>query len=148
VPLAAGANVLRVVDDVGVRVRDVSRRAAISPEVAKWSMGVLEHGYVTVEPDPQASRGKVVRLTPEGATVQQAYGSRAAAIEERWAGQFSDVVTDLRSALEEIVELDDGVLLRSGLVAPDGCWRAGAPRPDGLPHFPLAMHRGGYPDGA
>jgi len=30
---------------------------------------------------------------------------------------------------------------------PDG-WRAHVPVPENLPHFPMILHRGGYPDGS
>jgi hypothetical protein len=146
VPLAPGANVLRVVDDVGVRVRDLPPRTGVTKPGTEWATGVLEHGFVTVEPDPNASRGKVVRLTAKGAQVQAGYEPRAAAVEAEWAIGMGDVVDDLRSALEEAVGLDDGERLWSGLVPPAGGWRAGKKRPDTLPHFPMVLHRGGYPD--
>ncbi len=30
---------------------------------------------------------------------------------------------------------------------PDG-WRAKVPKPATLPHFPMVLHRGGFPDGS
>ena len=30
---------------------------------------------------------------------------------------------------------------------PDG-WRAKVRRPEALPHYPMVLHRGGYPDGS
>jgi hypothetical protein len=28
------------------------------------------------------------------------------------------------------------------------CWRARVPAPAALPHYPMTLHRGGYPDGS
>jgi DNA-binding MarR family transcriptional regulator len=147
VPLAAGANVLRVVDETGLRVRDLPKRTGISKAGTSWATGVLEHGFVRVEPDPSSSRGKVVVLTDRGAEVRAAYEPRATAVEAGWAARLGDVVEDLRSALEELVALDDGERLWSGLEPPVDGWRVGKKRPDTLPHFPMVLHRGGYPDG-
>ena len=38
--------------------------------------------------------------------------------------------------------------LFAGLAPHPGNWRARLPRPAVLPHFPMTLHRGGYPDGA
>jgi hypothetical protein len=38
--------------------------------------------------------------------------------------------------------------LRVGLRAPPGTWRAARAEPLTLPHHPLVLHRGGYPDGS
>jgi hypothetical protein len=27
-------------------------------------------------------------------------------------------------------------------------WRASVPNPETLPHYPMVLHRGGYPDGS
>jgi hypothetical protein len=147
VPLAA-ANVLRVVDRAGVRVRDIPRRAGVGKEAASWATGVLGHGFVEVVADPAASRGKLVRLTDAGARVQAAYPRRAADVEAGWSARFPDLVADLRDALEQVVEDDGGRTLRAALEAPAGCWRAKVRAPEVLPDCPMVLHRGGYPDGA
>jgi hypothetical protein len=36
----------------------------------------------------------------------------------------------------------------SGVTPCPECWRARVPAPSVLPHFPMVLHRGGYPDGA
>jgi hypothetical protein len=38
-------------------------------------------------------------------------------------------------------------LLRSFDHHPDG-WRASLAKPQGLPHYPMILHRGGFPDGS
>lgn len=123
VGLAAGANVLRVVDERGVPEREIPLRAGVSKEAAKWATGVLEHGHVKIEPDPHAKRGKVVRLTAEGSKFQKAYEQRAAVIEQVCAAQCRDAVADLREALEQIAAVEGGAALRAGTQVPAGCWR-------------------------
>src|ERR1017187_3716991 len=62
--LPTSANSLRVLDETGVRVRDLPRLTGVSKEAIAMSVGLLSRlGCVVVEPDPTASRGKVVRLT-------------------------------------------------------------------------------------
>ena len=59
--LAIGANVLRVLDEKGVRVRDLPLLTGVSKEAISVAMGILQkQGIAVVE----AKRGKVVRLTP------------------------------------------------------------------------------------
>jgi hypothetical protein len=42
----------------------------------------------------------------------------------------------------------DTATLFGGLdLYPDG-WRASVPKPEGLPHYPMILHRGGFPDGS
>ncbi len=36
----------------------------------------------------------------------------------------------------------------AGLVAYPDNWRAAVRRPATLPHYPMVLHRGGYPDGS
>ena len=72
-------------------------------------------------------------------------------IERRWREEFgAEVVDGLRGALEELAVGDgDGrPRLFAGLQPyPDG-WRASVRRPRTLPHYPMVLHRGGYPDGS
>ena len=62
--LAVSANVLRVLDAEGTRLRDLPPLTGISKEAVSWAMGILIRGHLAVEaPDPAASRGKIARLT-------------------------------------------------------------------------------------
>jgi hypothetical protein len=69
-----------------------------------------------------------------------------------WRTTYGAVaVAALRAALEPLVE--DGTLASSPLARglepyPDN-WRAAVRQtPVTLPHFPVVLHRGGYPDGS
>jgi hypothetical protein len=149
--LAMSANVLRVLSDEGVRVRDLPILTGVSKEAVAMSVGFLEkHGCVTVEPVPPPSRGQRVRLTKRGQIAQQVNGNLVVDVEDHWETRFgTDAVRSIRSSLESIV--GDGTAqspLFGGLTPyPDG-WRAEVREPSTLPHYPMVLHRGGYPDGS
>jgi hypothetical protein len=152
ISLTTGANTLRVLTVDGVRVRDLPLRTGVSKEANAMCTGWLRrHGCATLEDDPTASRGKVVRLTPKGVKAQQKFRRLLAATEEAWVERLgADVVARLRAALEPLV--GDGTLPASPLTAcldpfPDN-WRATVRPPATLPHHPMVLHRGGYPDGS
>ena len=103
------------------------------------------------EPDPAANRGKVARLTPAGTGAPHVCHEVAAAPEQRWRERFTGgTVSALRQALEPLVTDPDGgppPLFRGLEPDPDN-WRARVRPPDALPHYPMVLHRGGYPDGS
>ncbi len=147
--LAISANALRVLTADGVRSRDIPALSGASSESVSMALGVLaERGLAVTEPDPAGSRYRVTRLTADGARAQRAYPERAAAIETglaRRCGQ--ERIAALRSAADRLV-LGDAPRLGEGLAPyPDG-WRASLPPLAILPHYPLTLHRGGYPDGS
>lgn len=150
--IAISANVIRVLGDKPIPVRDLPRLSGVSKEAIKVCLGFLEKGrYIVVESDAAASRGKAVRLTPKGRTAQDAYHQLIAEIEDRWQARFGeDRIRNLRESLEPLVGEPTADLspLFSGLQPyPEG-WRASIPEPQILPHYPMVLHRGGYPDGS
>ncbi len=71
--------------------------------------------------------------------------------EASWRTTYGTATVDeLRAALGELV--GGGTLatspLASGLEPQPDNWRARGRRPDTLPHHPMVLHRGGYPDGS
>ncbi len=152
VSLAMSANVMRVLDEKGVRVRELPRLTGVSKEAISMSTGFLtKRGYVVVEPDPTAARSKLARLTPKGREAQDASGPRLAAVEQRWQERYGeDRIRALREALETLVGEPswEASPLTRGLVPPAGGWRAKARTPETLPHHPMVLHRGGWPDGS
>ena len=150
--LATGANLLRVLDAEGTRPRDLPLLAGISKEAVSWAFGVLSRaGLATEAPDPAASRGKLARLTARGLRAQTAYHASLEAVERQWQARYGqDAIRSLRRALEALATTTDGgppPLLRALEPYPDN-WRAQVRPPVTLPHYPMVLHRGGYPDGS
>jgi DNA-binding MarR family transcriptional regulator len=150
--LAISANVVRVLDEKGVRVRDLPLLSGVSKEAITMAMGILQKRHAAViEPDQSGARAKVARLTRKGREAQDAYRQLVSIIEERWQARFGKgVVRTLRESLERLA--GDPTAQRSPLFGglepyPDG-WRASVRKPDTLPHYPMVLHRGGFPDGS
>jgi DNA-binding MarR family transcriptional regulator len=150
--LAVSANLLRMLGTEGIRRRDLPAPAGISKEAVAWVLGILIRGHLAVEePDPAASRGKVVRLTASGLDAQRAYTECLATIEDRWQERFGDdAISALRHALEPLATGSDGQPppLFGGLEPYPDNWRASVKPPVTLPYYPMVLHRGGYPDGS
>jgi DNA-binding MarR family transcriptional regulator len=153
VSLAICANVLRVLIEQGVRVQDLPHLSGVSKEAISMAMGILQKRHLAVvEPDPTGSRFNVVRLTSQGRKAQDTYHQRLNVIEQRWQTRFGkDNIRTLREALERLVggasTVQQSPLYKGLEPYPEG-WRASVPRPDTLPHFPMVLHRGGFPDGS
>jgi methyltransferase (TIGR00027 family) len=147
--LAVAANVLRVLGSEGTRLRELPALTGTSTESVRWALGILTRGDLAAEePDPGASRGKVARLTPGGLDAQHLYHELTGTIERRWHDRFApDVTGALRASLEPLAAGHPPVLFGGIEPYPDN-WRASVRRPATLPHFPMVLHRGGYPDGS
>jgi DNA-binding MarR family transcriptional regulator len=150
--LAVSANLLRVLGEQPVRLRDLPACSGVSKESIAMALGIAgKAGLVVQEPDQAGSRGKTVSLTARGVHAQRGYFARVADAEQAFRSRFGDeVISGLRAALEPLAESRDGQPspLLGGLDPyPDG-WRASAGRPATLPHYPMVLHRGGYPDGS
>lgn len=143
VSLAISANVLRLVNDEGVRARDLPRLAAVSKEAIAMSLSFLEkRGYAVTEPESSGSRIKRLTLTAKGRHAKDLYRRLVSTIEESWQTRFGrEDCIRLRQSLEELAPQ------HAADPYPDG-WRASVPRPEGLPHYPMILHRGGFPDGS
>ena len=152
VSLAISANVLRVLDEKGVRVRDLPLLAGVSKEAISMAIGYLgKRGFVVLGTESAGSRTKVARLTGKGRAAQDGYRHWLTSIEEAWQARFGkQTIRSLRVALEPLV--GDGTSERSplfsGLEPHPGGWRASVRRPKTLPHYPMVLHRGGFPDGS
>ncbi len=143
--LAISANVVRVLDK-GIRIGDLPLLTGVSKESIAMALGILQKARLAVvEAHPASGRGKVVRLTPKGKEVQYAYRGLLSAIEARWQARFGEKpMVKLRDSLEALA----GEPLFRGLEPyPEG-WRASVRKPQTLPHYPMVLHRGGYPDGS
>ena len=154
--LPLSANVFRVVDRVGVPIRELPSLSGISKEAVAVSLTSLaKTDYVIVE-GAQASK-RTIRLTPAGETLRAFQPRLHARIGRSWATRFgTNVVGPLRAALERILDHPE---LTAGLTPYSDGWRASNPYADRtralladprgqLPHYPMVLHRGGWPDGS
>jgi methyltransferase (TIGR00027 family) len=147
--LAVSANVLRVLSSDGVRTRDLPALAGISKEAVAMAVGRLAESGLAIESlDPGGGRFKIIRLTAAGTAARDAYAGRTAAIEADWRARLgAGRVAALRAALEPLAAGDPPPLLAGLQPYPDN-WRARVKPHLVLPHYPMTLHRGGYPDGA
>ena len=152
ISLPISANTLRVLDGDGIRVRDLPRLTGVSKEAnAMCTVWLERRECIVTEPDPAASRGKVLRLTAKGLGAQTKCRRLLGETEERWRTSYgAPAVDSLRQALAALA--GDGVIASSPLAPglepyPDN-WRATVKQPETLPHYPMVLHRGAYPDGA
>jgi DNA-binding MarR family transcriptional regulator len=152
VSLAIGANVLRVLDEKGVRVRDLPRISGVSKESIAVAMGILpKMRLAVVGTDSSGGKAKVIRLMPAGKAAREAYHKLVVEIEARWQSRYGkDAIRALRKSLERVVgssESQTSRLFRGLEPYPEG-WRASEPARETLPHYPMVLHRGGFPDGS
>lgn len=152
IALAIHANLLRLLNEEGIRMRDLPILSGVSKESLHMAVGILrKKNLATLAADPQSKSGKIARLTETGREAQKRCRALVEITEKAWREGFGDdQITALRTALEELV--GDGVLERSPLFQctepyPEG-WRASLRQPSTLPHFPMVLHRGGFPDGS
>ena len=150
--VAISANVLRVLGPDGIRLRCLPPLTGTSKEAVSWAVGILIREHLAAEePDPAASRGKIARLTPRGLQAQRLYHEFVGTIEQRWRERLTGGAIDaLRMSLEVLATAPDGAPppLFAGLEPYPDNWRAAVRRPAALPHYPMVLHRGGYPDGS
>jgi DNA-binding MarR family transcriptional regulator len=126
VPLWLCANTIRVLGEQPTRTADIPRLTGASPETS--GIGWQIKPFIVVGPDPNAKRGKVVRLTPLGLEAQRKYRELTAAIEKRWEERFGESqVRRVRDALLELFvpRMGERLLFAEGLIPAAGTMRAG-----------------------
>jgi predicted transcriptional regulator len=149
VSLAICADVLRVVDEKGTPVRDLPMLGGISKEAVAMALSFLtKRGFARVQ---TAGRVKTLLLTSAGVQAHADYLRLLKAIEKCWVTRYgAKTMQGLSDVLERIAGdgTAEGSPLFQGLEPyPEG-WRAKVRKPDTLPHYPMVLHRGGYPDGS
>jgi len=159
--LPLSANFMRVLDETGVTVRDLPFVARVSKEATSMALTFLaKTGYVVVEADSVGT--KRVRLTPKGREAQESSHRLHLEVEDSWETRFgADDVRRLRASLQLLLDQRDGARSRlaRGLQPHAGGWRGSkryiahteamiADPSFGLPHYPMVLHRGGWPDGS
>ena len=151
------ANFLRVLDETGMDVRAIPAAAGVSKEATSMALRFLaKSGHIVVD------TRKTVSLTPAGRRAQEAALQVHSDVERAWRTRFgADTPKRLRTGLDGVLEQADGPRSRLslGLVPPQGGWRATRPYAGqtnavvddpraALPHYPMVLHRGGWPDGS
>ncbi len=146
--LAMAANVLRLLAEP-VAVRALPRAGGISKEAIAGAIGFLQrHGFAAVGPERPGSSFKAVTLTASGHAARKAYET-VRTIEARMRERTPELTDGLRVALERIAGPNgDDPRLLAGLAPKPENWRAKVAPIEHLPHFPVVLHRGGYPDGS
>ena len=131
-----------------MNVRHMALRGGISKEAAAMATTFLaKHGYVVAEE-------KDIRPTAIGSEAQTRAERLHGEIGARWA---TETGTRLGAVLAGLLERKD--LLALCLRPHPGGWRGSKPYlaqteamledPTGmLPHYPMVLHRGGWPDGS
>jgi DNA-binding MarR family transcriptional regulator len=144
--LAIAANVLRVLDQDGVRVRDLPGLSGVSVEGLSMATGYLQgQRMAVVGTDPDGRRWKMARLTEKGERAARAGQELLARLEDRWRQRYGEAaICALRAALQALV----GEPVLAAIEPGPGNWRAAVSRPATLPQYPMVLHRGGYPDGS
>jgi DNA-binding MarR family transcriptional regulator len=150
--LAVSANVLRLTPDEGVRVRDLSRLSGVSKEAVALALRRAEEcGLGVVQRQSPSNRVKVFVLTSEGRRGRNRYLQLVWKIEKDWKAKFGrENVEKLRELLERMAGTSaakSSPLLKGLDPYPEG-WRASVARLEQLPHYPMVLHRGGFPDGS
>lgn len=133
--LAIYANVLRICPDEGLPMRELPRLSGVSKEAIAMAVKYLaKQGYASIE-------SRNLALTTKGLAARQACQEALSGIEECRGERPS--ATGIRTPLERLVSG-----LHRGIEPHPECWRASFPTPETLPHFPMVLHRGGFPDGS
>jgi hypothetical protein len=155
ISLPLGANVLRLLTDSNLRVRDLPDLTGVSSEAISISLGLLaRHDCVVLE---SVDRTKWARLTRLGIRAQEHCRRRLAAVDADWRQRLGGAPLDDLSAALRCLIGQPGPLVAGLTPYPEG-WRANPPYAARtrallrdpaavLPHYPMVSHRGGYPDG-
>jgi hypothetical protein len=151
--LAVHANLLRVLDTDGVAVKDLPARSGVSKEAIAMALGPLTKAdLAVVGAAPGGGRFKVARLTDRGQEAQWAFADWIGRVDTPVGQRFGvEATSELRAALEPLAgDPDDSAHapLMAGLKPYPDNWRADEPPRQTLPHFPMVLHRGGFPDGS
>ena len=150
--LAIGSNLLRVVGPKGVLTRDLPQLSGIAKPGIDLAMNRLFFWDLAVPQTAPAARAwRRVTLTAEGKQVHERHCRTVEDLERRWQSSYGKAdIENIRALLEEVVgdPAPGQSRLFEGLKPYADGWRAAVPKREVLPHFPMILHRGGFPDGS
>jgi DNA-binding MarR family transcriptional regulator len=151
--LALCANFLRLAVEQDIRVKDIPRLSGVSKEATAMALKRLQdQGLADVKNESSFSRFKVLAINAKGREKIADCVRILDEIETRWQKQLGPgQITKLRASLESLIQAESSggpsLLMETIAPCPDN-WRATVPPREVLPHFPMVLHRGGYPDGS
>jgi hypothetical protein len=144
-------DVLRVLSETPTPVRDLPRLSGVSKQAMAIGLGFLARsGRVQIQ-TATSGRGKAASLTAKVLDARAAGQDRLAAIEAEWRSRYGEQAIDsLRAPLQRLCGAGANGRPRvyAAIEPPPNSWRGRLPPPETLPHQPMVLHRGGYPDGA
>lgn len=107
ITLAHGTNVLRFLDDTGIRIGALAALSGLTKQAVSQQVRYLEaHGYVTVEPDPSDQRSKLVRNSGRGWECRAVARPLFVEIERTWARRLGPgELATLRASLERVASV-------------------------------------------
>lgn len=149
--IAISANVLRLSGDGGTAIREMPDLAGVSKEAIAMAVKRLQtSGHALVQPAANESRAKALVLTTKGADARDSYHRLLWSLEQHWEDRWGRPVVDLQQSLERLTRENSAgkPALFEGLEPYADGWRASVRRPNVLPHYPMVLHRGGFPDGS
>ena len=147
VSMALQANLVRVLGAEPVAKRDLPLRSGISKEALAMGINHLKKQGLVAEGPAKSGRGKAVSLTEAGLALQAQFEGAVRRVEQAWEATYSvGRVEALRAALSPFEE-GKGRLFE-GLDPYAEGWRAKVKTPEVLPHHPMVLYRGGWPDGS
>ena len=153
VSLTAAANVLRVVGDSGLPLKDIPSRAGVAKEGVVALVNFLKKtGRASLGSD----KTKTVKLTAKGTQARDEGARILSTIETRWEkAHGKEAIDAIRGGLDNLI---GSTKLVEGLTPHETGWRLNkryisqtnavlADPSAALPHHPMITHRGGFPDG-
>lgn len=159
ISLTISANVLRVIEEDGTSLKDLPMRGGVAKEGVTVAVNFLKkNSFVTVGTE----KTKLVRLSAKGKKALEEYLENLKRIEKEWEKAFgTKTVRTLRESLEALGNATKGGMSRlaQGIEPRAGSWRTVKPYAEltdafmrdprsALPHHPMILHRGGFPDGS
>ncbi|MEM7799290.1 MAG: hypothetical protein AAF633_08880 [Chloroflexota bacterium] len=150
--LVIRANVLRVSGLDPISKKELPQLSGISKEALSMCINYLKKRELMVEEPGSDGKGKFIRLTEAGLFEKNRYSEIVQTVEDNWLAKLPEgLYLELHQTLLEVVQPEVGAdsPLFDALILPHpDLWRAKEPKRRVLPHHPMVLYRGGWPDGS
>ena len=116
--LPAHGNVLQHLQNEGIRLTEIARRAALTKQTIGQYVAYLEQrGYVAVVPDPTDGRARLVLKTEKGRAVEQVAEQAMRQLEAEWIAALGKRnYAQLRRLLATLTAAESAPRAEEGLV--------------------------------